>query len=45
MILLGDNQELKWETAGSGFVVYIPENLQKKPPCNYAWVIKINNIK
>ena len=43
--LLGDNQELSWEAVGNGFVVYIPEELQKEPPSNYAWVIKINNIK
>ncbi len=40
--LLGTNRKLNWEKVGNGFMVEIPENLQKSPPCNYAWVIKIN---
>ena len=42
LILLGTNHQLSWEKVGSGFVVEIPEKFQKTPPCNYAWVIKIN---
>lgn len=43
--LLGANSHLKWEKAGNGFVVDIPEQFQKAPPCNYAWTIKISAIE
>ncbi len=42
--LLGVDTLLKWEKVGNGFVVEIPEQFQKTPPCNYAWVIKISKI-
>lgn len=45
LTLLGTDQELKWEKAGNGFIVHIPEKLQKTPPCNYAWTIKISQKK
>lgn len=45
MTLLGTNQELSWEKVGNGFVVNIPEKIQKKPPCEYAWVVKIDKHK
>jgi len=41
--MLGVEDKLIWEKVGKGFVVEIPESIQKNPPCNYAWVIKINN--
>jgi alpha-L-fucosidase len=43
MTLLGTSEELKWQKVGNGFVLTIPEKYQKKPPCNYAWTIKIEN--
>ena len=42
--LLGVDTLLKWEKVGNGFVVEIPEQFRKTPPCNYAWVIKITKI-
>jgi len=39
--MLGSKTKLKWEAVGNGFEVIIPESLQKKAPCNYAWVLKI----
>jgi alpha-L-fucosidase len=39
--LLGSNISLKWEKVGKGFMAYIPESLQKNPPCMHAWVIKV----
>lgn len=42
LTLLGTNHQLSWEKVGSGFVVEIPEQFQKTPPCKYAWVIKIS---
>jgi alpha-L-fucosidase len=42
--LLGVDTLLKWEKVGNGFVVDIPEQFQNKPPCQYAWVIKISKI-
>jgi alpha-L-fucosidase len=43
--LLGVDSLLKWEKVGNGFAVEIPEQFQKTPPCNYAWVIKISGIE
>jgi alpha-L-fucosidase len=40
--LLGVHQELAWEKVGKGFLVHIPEAIQKNPPCQEAWVIKID---
>lgn len=41
--LLGHKGKLSWEKVGEGFVVSIPENLRKNPPCSNAWVLKISN--
>lgn len=43
--LLGLDHQLKWEKVGNGFVVEIPEQFQKLPPCKYAWVVKISDIE
>ena len=43
--LLGIDYRLKWEKVGNGFVVEIPEQFQKVPPCKYAWTIKISKLK
>ncbi|MEZ5197022.1 MAG: alpha-L-fucosidase C-terminal domain-containing protein [Bacteroidales bacterium] len=43
--LLGADTLLKWEKVGNGFVAEIPEQFQKTPPCNYAWVIKISQLE
>ena len=42
LTLLGVDYKLNWEKVGNGFVVDIPEQFQKIPPCKYAWVIKIS---
>lgn len=39
--MLGTDDELKWEKVGNGFMIEIPESLQQKPPCEYAWTFKI----
>jgi alpha-L-fucosidase len=41
--LLGTNTKMKWERVGKGFIAFIPESLQKNPPCMNAWVIKISS--
>ncbi len=41
----GVNGELKWEKVGGGFMVHIPTAVQKNPPCDFAWVVKITKIK
>lgn len=41
--LLGYSKPLKWKKKGNDIRVYIPAALQKKPPCKYAWAIKIEN--
>lgn len=40
----GVKGDLKWEKVGEGFMVHIPASVQKKPPCDYAWVVKISKI-
>jgi alpha-L-fucosidase len=43
--LLGDKGNLKWEKAGNGFKVFIPEKLRNNPPCEGVWTIKVSGIK
>jgi alpha-L-fucosidase len=43
--ILGVSGVLDWEIAGSGFVAKVPPSLRTSPPCDYAWVFKISNIK
>jgi len=45
VMLVGVDKPLIWEKTGNGFVVNIPEQFQKMPPCKYAWVVKISAIK
>jgi len=40
--MLGSKEKLTWEKTGSGIIVNIPESLQKTPPCQHAWVIKMS---
>ena len=42
--LLGTKEDLKWEKRGNEAFVLIPESLQKNPPCEHAWVIKISAL-
>jgi len=43
--LLGDDEILTWEKVGKGFLVKIPERIRNRPPCNYAWTVKISNLQ
>lgn len=43
--LLGSNEQLSWEKKGTGILIEIPEKIQNKPPCKYAWSFKIEKIK
>jgi len=43
--LLGTNANLRWEKRGSDLFVFIPEPLQKNPPCAHAWAIKISALE
>lgn len=45
LTMLGAKGELKWERVGEGFVADIPESVRDNPPCQYAWTIKISQIK
>jgi len=42
--MLGVEETLEWAQLGNGFSVNIPISVQKDPPCNYAWTIKISEI-
>lgn len=42
--LLGAKGKLKWKKEGKGFTVSIPEQLRKKPPCRYAWTIRVSAV-
>jgi len=43
--LLGVEGKLKWEKVGTGFSVEIPQDIRNNPPCEFAWIIKISEIK
>lgn len=43
--LLGYDKALKWKAQGSGFEVFIPNKLRNNPPSDYAWVIKVSEVK
>lgn len=40
--LLGFNKKLNWKKVENIFRIVIPEELQSKPPCENAWVLKIS---
>jgi alpha-L-fucosidase len=40
--LLGAAGTLKWEKAGTGFIVRVPEHVRANPPCDHAWVLRIS---
>jgi alpha-L-fucosidase len=35
--MLGVAEPMKWEKAGTGFILHVPESVRNNPPCNYAW--------
>jgi alpha-L-fucosidase len=39
--VLGHRGSLRWRAAENGIVVSIPEEIQRQPPCSYAWSLKI----
>jgi alpha-L-fucosidase len=39
--LIGTNKSLKFKQSNDGIVIRIPENLQKNPPCKYAWAFRL----
>ena len=41
--LLGSREKLELKKIGTEFIIRIPESLQKDPPCEHAWVIKISS--
>jgi len=43
--LLGSDRELRWEPAGSGFVVAMPDSIRDDPPADYAWVFRISAVE
>ena len=43
--MLGVKGKLKWKKADKGFVVEVPEAAQERPPCDHAWVFKIDKVK
>ncbi|MEN7548651.1 alpha-L-fucosidase [Rapidithrix thailandica] len=42
--MLGVKGNLKWKKVGNGFEVYLPASVQKNPPCQHAWTIKISEV-
>ncbi len=45
LIMLGSNEQLKWQRVGNGFEADIPKEFQEHPPCQNAWVLKISKIQ
>ena len=43
--LLGGERDLRWERAGTGFTVEVPETQRSRPPSDYAWVFRISAIE
>ncbi len=43
--LLGNDKPLNWTSVDGGFKVNIPKQLQKNPPCNYVWTLKVSELK
>ena len=39
--LLGVPGDLRWEKAGKGVLIHVPEAVRTTPPCRHAWVFKI----
>jgi alpha-L-fucosidase len=39
--LLGTNKQLRWKQENGHISVAIPAAIQQRPPCQYAWVLKI----
>jgi alpha-L-fucosidase len=35
--MLGVREPRKWELSGTGFLIHVPEEIRKNPPCNHAW--------
>ena len=42
--LLGNNINLRWKSLKNGFKINIPKSIQNNPPCNNAWVFKIEAV-
>jgi alpha-L-fucosidase len=42
--MLGVDGTLDWERVGKGFLVDVPNSIQKNPPCRYAWTLKISGM-
>jgi len=40
--LLGSGEKLEYERVSEGIVVHIPASLQKDPPCQDAWVVRLS---
>jgi len=39
--MLGVPGGLKWEKAGKGMLIHVPDAIVKNPPCKHAWIFKI----
>jgi hypothetical protein len=39
--MLGVRESVRWEKVGKGALLTLPRSALEKPPCRYAWVIKI----
>jgi alpha-L-fucosidase len=39
--MLGHRGDLRWRAVESGTVVSVPEDIRRRPPCSYAWSLKI----
>ena len=39
--LLGVAGDLRWEPAGKGVRIHVPDAARKTPPCRHAWAFKI----
>lgn len=43
--LLGYRNPLKWKKNGNGFLIELPDQVVKNPPCEHAWAFKVTSIE
>jgi alpha-L-fucosidase len=39
--LLGSKDPVQYKSIGTDTIIWLPDSVRQKPPCNYAWVLKL----
>lgn len=43
LTMLGTTTNLRWRLSSEGCIITIPDQVRNHPPCNYAWVIRVDH--